>query len=51
VLPAEQTSPVEESSGSGLPGSESAHPDLESANVGNAAPAHERVLHHGDLAP
>jgi hypothetical protein len=51
VLPAEQTSPVEQSSSPGVPGSESAHPDLDSANVGNAAPGHERVVHHGDLAP
>jgi hypothetical protein len=51
VLPAEQTSPVEQSSIPGVPGSESAHPDLDSANVGNAAPGHERVVHHGDLAP
>jgi hypothetical protein len=51
VLPAEQTSPVEQSSIPGVPGSESAHPDLDSANVGNAAPGHERVVHHGDLTP
>jgi hypothetical protein len=51
VLPAEQASPVEQSSGSGLPGSESADPGLDGANVGNAAPSHERVVHHGDLAP
>lgn len=51
ALPAEQASPVEESPGSGLPGSESADPGLDSANVGNAAPGHERVVHHGDLAP
>jgi hypothetical protein len=51
VLPAEQTSPVEQSSSPGVPGSDSAHPDLDSANVGNAAPGHERVVHHGDLAP
>ena len=51
VLPAEQTSTVEQSSSPGVPGSESAHPDLDSANVGNAAPGHERVVHHGDLAP
>jgi hypothetical protein len=51
ALPAEQASPVEGSPGSGLPGSESADPGLDSANVGNAAPGHERVVHHGDLAP
>jgi hypothetical protein len=50
AMPAEQPSP-EAIPGSGAPGSESAHPDLDSANVGNAAPGHERVVHHGDLAP
>jgi hypothetical protein len=50
AMPAEQPSP-EAIPGSGVPGSESAHPDLDSANVGNAAPNHERVVHHGDLAP
>jgi hypothetical protein len=50
AMPAEQPSP-EAIPGSGVPGSESALPDLDSANVGNAAPDHERVVHHGDLAP
>ena len=50
AMPAEQPSP-EVISSPALPGSESAHPDLESADVGNAAPGHERVVHHGDLAP
>jgi hypothetical protein len=51
ALPPEQASPSEDSSGPGVPGSESAHPDLGSADVGNAAPSNERVVHHGELAP
>ncbi|MFL6822529.1 MAG: hypothetical protein ACJ8FA_08165 [Xanthobacteraceae bacterium] len=50
AMPADQA-PPEESSSSGAPGSEGAHPDLESADVGNAAPSKEPVVHHGDLAP
>jgi hypothetical protein len=51
AMPAEQAPPVEESSSSGTPGSEGAHPDLESADVGNAAPSKDPVVHHGDLTP
>jgi hypothetical protein len=51
ALPPEQASPGEQGSGPGAPESESAHPDLGSADVGNAAPSNERVVHHGDLAP
>jgi hypothetical protein len=51
ALPPEQLSPGEASSSPGVPGSESAHPDLESPDVGNAAPSNERVVHHGELAP
>jgi hypothetical protein len=51
ALPPEQHSPGEQSSGPGVPGSESAHPDVEGADVGNAAPSNERVVHHGELAP
>jgi hypothetical protein len=51
ALPAEQASPADESSGAGMPGSESAHPDVGSEDVGNAAPNKEHVVHHGDLAP
>lgn len=51
ALPPEQASPGEDSSGPGVPGSESAHADLGSADVGNAAPSNERVVHHGELAP
>jgi hypothetical protein len=50
AMPAKQPSP-EALPDSGVPGSESTHPDLDSANVGSAAPGHERVVHHGDLAP
>jgi hypothetical protein len=51
ALPADQASPGEESSSSGTPGSESAHPDVDSADVGNAAPSKDPVVHHGELAP
>jgi hypothetical protein len=51
ALPADQASPGEESSSSGTPGSEGAHPDLDSADVGNAAPSKDPVVHHGELAP
>jgi hypothetical protein len=51
ALPAEQASPGEESSSSGTPGSEGAHSDVDSADVGNAAPSKDPVVHHGDLTP
>jgi len=51
AMPADQAFPVEESSRSGIPGSEGADPDLDSADVGNAAPSKDPVVHHGDLAP
>ena len=50
ALPAEQASPAEENSGAGIPAGESAHPDAETEDVGNAAPNKEHVVHHGDLA-
>jgi hypothetical protein len=34
-----------------MPAGESALPDVASEDVGNAAPGHERVVHHGDLVP
>lgn len=43
--------PTEESSSSGAPGGEGAHPDLQTADVGHAAPGKDPVVHHGDLAP
>jgi hypothetical protein len=51
AMPAEQASPGEEISSPGVPGSESAHAELESPNVGNAAPSKDPVVHHGDLTP
>jgi hypothetical protein len=50
AMPVEQPSP-EGNSSSGTPVSESAHPDIGSEDVGNAAPTKEPVVHHGDLAP
>lgn len=50
TMPVEQPSP-EASSGSAMPGSDSAHADIGSEDVGNAAPSKEPVVHHGDLAP
>jgi hypothetical protein len=50
AMPVEQPSP-EASSGSAMPGSDSAHADIGSEDVGNAAPTKEPVVHHGDLAP
>jgi hypothetical protein len=51
AMPTDQASPGEESSSSGTPGSEGAHPDADSADVGNAAPSKDPVVHHGDLTP
>jgi hypothetical protein len=50
ALPADHLSP-EGIPGSGMPAGESALPDVASEDVGNAAPGHERVVHHGDLVP
>jgi hypothetical protein len=50
ALPAEQLS-HEDSSGSRAAESETAHPDVGSEDVGNAAPSKEPVVHHSDLAP
>jgi hypothetical protein len=50
VMPAGQVS-HEDMPGSGTPESESAHPDVASEDVGNAAPSKEPVVHHSDLAP
>jgi hypothetical protein len=50
AMPTEQLS-HEDIPGSGTPESESAHPDVGSEDVGNAAPTKEPVVHHGDLAP
>jgi phosphatidylglycerol---prolipoprotein diacylglyceryl transferase len=50
AMPAEQLS-HEDSSGSGAAESETAHPDVDSEDVGNAAPSKEPVVHHSDLAP
>jgi hypothetical protein len=50
AMPVEQPSP-EGNSSSETPVSESAHPDIGSEDVGNAAPTKEPVVHHGDLAP
>jgi hypothetical protein len=49
VMLAGQLSPQD--SGSGTPALESAHPDVGSEDVGNAAPGKDPVVHHGDLAP
>jgi hypothetical protein len=49
VMPAGQLS--HQDAGSGTPAVESAHPDVGSEDVGNAAPNKEHVVHHGDLAP
>jgi hypothetical protein len=49
VMPAGQLSPQD--SGSGVPAGESAHPDVGTEDVGNAAPTKDHVVHHGDLAP
>jgi hypothetical protein len=51
AMPTDQASPGGESSSSGTPESEGAHPDVDSADVGNAAPSKDPVVHHGDLAP
>jgi hypothetical protein len=50
AVPAEQVSPAA-SSTSAMPGSDAAHPDVGSEDVGNAAPSKEPLVHHGDLAP
>jgi hypothetical protein len=50
AMPVEQPAP-EASSGSAMPGSDSAHADVGIEDVGNAAPTKEPVVHHGDLAP
>jgi hypothetical protein len=49
AMPAGQLSPQDP--GFGTPAGESALPDVGSEDVGNAAPAKEHVVHHGDLAP
>jgi hypothetical protein len=49
-MPAEQLAP-EGIPGAGTPESDSAHPDVGSEDVGNAAPSKDPVVHHGDLAP
>src|SRR5262249_14885124 len=49
-MPAEQLSP-ESLSTSGAPAGESAHHDVGSEDVGDAAPSRDPVVHHGDLAP
>jgi hypothetical protein len=51
AMPADQASPGEETSSFGTLGSEGAHPDSDSADVGNAAPSKDPVVHHGELAP
>jgi hypothetical protein len=48
AMPAEQ---VSHEDSSGTPESETAHPDVGSEDVGNAAPSKEPVVHHSDLAP
>jgi hypothetical protein len=50
AMPAGQFS-HEDSSGSGTAESETAHPDVGSEDVGNAAPSKDPVVHHGELAP
>jgi hypothetical protein len=50
TVPAERVSPAAGST-SAMPGSDAAHPDVGSEDVGNAAPSKEPVVHHGDLAP
>jgi hypothetical protein len=50
AMPAEPLSPGD-IPGSGMPADASAHPDVGSEDVGNAAPSKEPVVHHGDLAP
>jgi hypothetical protein len=50
AMPAGQLS-QEDIPGSGIPESESAHPDAGREDVGNAAPSTDRLVHHGDLAP
>jgi hypothetical protein len=49
VMPTGQLSPQD--SGSGMPAGDSAHPDIGTEDVGNAAPTKDPVVHHGDLAP
>jgi hypothetical protein len=49
-MSAEQLSP-ETMSTPGTPAGETAHPDVGSEEVGNAAPSKDLVVHHGDLAP
>jgi hypothetical protein len=49
AMPAGQLSPQDP--GAETPAGESAHPDLESQDVGNAAPSKDPVVHHGELAP
>jgi hypothetical protein len=49
-MPADQL-PPEAISTPGAPAGETAHPNVGSEDVGNAAPSKDPVVHHGDLAP
>jgi hypothetical protein len=49
-MPADQL-PAEAISTPGAPAGESAHHEVGSEDVGNAAPSKEPVVHHGDLTP
>jgi hypothetical protein len=49
-MPADQL-PAEAISTPGAPAGESAHHDVGSEDVGNAAPSKDPVVYHGDLAP